>query len=128
MFDGAPPLHCTFDCRHRAQEFGRSLETLRRVFFQEYLQKSYDRLRNVSQLIYRRCGVLMLVDQPRSGALERDLASQHLPERDSERIKVRTNICSYTCELLWAGILGCSSKGSLGRNCRNRVVLNCTFG
>jgi len=44
------------------KKLGWRLEPSIRIFFEEYLQQSYDWLRNVGQLIYRRYGVLMLVD------------------------------------------------------------------
>src|SRR3982074_3063277 len=129
MLDAGLRLYGACDRWHCLHEFVWSLETLCRIFFEEHLQQSYDRLRNVSELIYRRRGVLMLVDQPRSGALERDFASQHLPERDSERIKVGTYIGSYPGKLFGTGVSRCPGKSSLNGNLGNRtIVSNRTLG
>src|SRR4029077_6497020 len=110
-------------------KLGWRLEPSIRIFFEEYLDQNYDRLRNMAQHIYRRRGVLMLVNQSRSGALERDLASQHLPERDTERIKVGTNVRSYPGRLFGTGVSRCPGKSSLNRNLGNRtIVSNRTLG
>jgi len=71
----------------------------------------------------------MLVDQPRSGALERDLAPPASPERDTERVKVGTYVRSYPGKLLGAGVSRCPGKSSRNRNLGNRtIVSNRTFG
>src|SRR5258708_36644745 len=71
----------------------------------------------------------MLIDQPRSGALERALASQHLPERDSERIKVGTYVRSDPGKLFGTSVSRCPGKSSLNRNLGNRTIVSSrTFG
>src|SRR5258708_22253713 len=98
-------------------------------FFKECIHQWHSRFRNGSRLTCRWCGVLMLPDQPQSGALERALSRQHLPERDSERIKVRTNICSDSSKLFGTGVSRCPGKSSLNRNLGNRIVVSSrTFG
>ena len=58
-----PDLSAAVTFEIACEKLGWRPEPLGRIFFEEYLQQSYDRLWNVSQLIYRQCGVLMLVDQ-----------------------------------------------------------------
>src|SRR5258705_7893942 len=111
------------------EKLGWRLQPSIRIFCEEYLYQNHDRLRNVSQLIYRRRGVLMLIDQPRSGALERDIARQHLPECDSERIKVGTYVRSDPGKLFGTSVSRCPGKSSLNRNLGNRTIVSSrTFG
>src|SRR5258708_29172759 len=70
---------CAKRCSHSRnclEQLSWGLESSRKILFEQYFQQSNDRLRNVSQLIYLQCGMLMLVDQPRSGPPEGDLANQ----------------------------------------------------
>src|SRR6516162_3899777 len=61
--------------------------------------------------------MLMLMHHFTRRAPEWLLARQHLPERHTERVQVRADVNGHSCELLRAGELWGSSKGT---GCRNR--------
>ena len=78
-------------CRQRLEKLGRRLKTPPGIFIEQHFEEADDRLRNPLEFLKRQGSVLMLRHYS-GGYPERHLTCQHLPERNTQRVEIRTDI------------------------------------
>src|SRR6516162_8954961 len=89
--------------RYCVQKFARTLKALPGVFLKEHFKQNDHRLWDIFELFKWYRYMLMLMYHLTRSAPERCIASQHFPERDTQRIQVRADVNGHPRELLWTG-------------------------
>src|SRR4030095_16153856 len=104
---GNPFVDGTRDCRYELQKLGGSLNALLWIFLQERCPEADNRLRNALEFFKRQGSVLMLKHNSGGTSPKGNLTGQHLPERNTQRVEIRTDIYLSSYNLFRTGKLGC---------------------
>ena len=126
IFLGPRPQALISDCaaafdsaryrRQRLQKFGRCLKTPLGIFIEQHFNEADDRLRHTFEFLNRQGNVLMLRHNSGGSTPKRHLTCQHLPERNTKRVEIRTDIYLGSDNLFRTGELWCSGKGPARRD------------
>src|SRR5882724_7167276 len=98
--------------RQRLQKFGWGLKPLTGIFMEEHFDKADDRLGNASESLKRQGSVLMLRHNSGGSTPKWHMTGQHLPERNTKRVEIRTDIHLSSYNLFRTGEFWCSGKGT----------------
>ena len=98
--------------RQRLQKFGRRLKTPPGIFIKEHFDEADDRLRNALEFLKRQRSVLMLRHHFGGTTPKGHMTGQHLPERNTKRVEIRTDVHLSSYNLFRTGELRCSGKGA----------------